>query len=78
MMDAPLHEEFSEEFEIEETSVVLKAYKGDRKRNLNAIADAIEAMCPNRGLDPVTLDVTTARQLWRYAQQIGIIAAEMK
>jgi len=48
-----------------------------RGKQLGDISDAIVAMLPNDGTEPVTLDAKTARTLWGYAQQIGIIGDEI-
>lgn len=49
----------------------------DRAKNLSDISDAIVALLPNDGKEPVQLDAKQARTLWGYAQQIGIIADEL-
>jgi uncharacterized protein YheU (UPF0270 family) len=50
----------------------------ERSEQLDNICNFIMDLLPDNGKQEVKLDAKTARTLWSYANQIGIIANEMK
>lgn len=62
-------------------TVRIKAAGGDRAKNLEDIADAIQQLLPKDGLldrDKMALDRRAVRELWGWAEQLKVIANELE